>query len=51
MKPGTRIEIVWLLAAMLLTAGARGQSPVIVRVDAHAGGPAIPDDFCGLSFE
>src|SRR6185312_8844014 len=51
MKPGTRIEIVWLLAAMLLTAGARGQSPVIVRVDAHANGPAIPDDFCGLSFE
>jgi hypothetical protein len=40
-----------LLSTFLLTAKTRAQSPVVVRIDPHADGPSIPDDFCGLSFE
>lgn len=43
----------WIFAAVLFASlgMARAQSPVTITVDPEAAGPAIPDDFAGLSFE
>ena len=40
-----------IVAGGLLAATALGGSPVTVTIDTKAAGPAIPDDFAGLSFE
>lgn len=52
MKSNELMTVLVLLAAGSLAACARGsESPVVVRIDARADGPPIPDNFCGLSFE
>lgn len=45
------IVLLMFLATGSSDALAADPRPVVVHIDAQATGPAIPDDFCGLSFE
>lgn len=40
----------WICAACLCAAAALAQAPVTLTIDTKAFGPAIPDDFTGMSF-
>jgi hypothetical protein len=49
--PGRRLFLGLSLAIGLSVATLRAQSPVALQVDIAHPGPAIPPDFCGLSYE
>jgi hypothetical protein len=49
---GRFFSVALILCIAGLGAGvARAQSELVVKIDDRASGPAIPDDFAGLSFE
>ena len=50
-RPSHLIRAILIFALCSSACRLYAQPPVVLRIDSHAEGPTIPDDFCGLSFE